>query len=226
MQSQGRCILQGGREVTVPRPIHYHNLIWITYVHLVTCTVDPYVHPDAGHTNIRLSLTHTVCPCAVSYARMATWIGAMNHAVLCWTHSQMPYPAQRFFLVTNVPSIEVRVTEMSCSGQRRILISRGSWNIIHFPGRWIGRGSPTSPSPLPWPPRSPELTTPDNSLWGIIKARVAVRRYNNNENLCRAVEDAFRTITPKMLRRMSQRTWRCIRLCVQHQGARTDSLDM
>ena len=49
-----------------------------------------------------------------------------------------------------------------------------------FPGRWIGRGSPTSPGPLPWPPRSPDLTTPDNSLWGIIKGRVAVRRYNNN----------------------------------------------
>lgn len=96
----------------------------------------------------------------------------------------------------------------------------------HFPGRWIGRGSPTSPAPLPWPPRSPDLTTPDNSLWGIIKGRVAARRYNNNEDLRRAVEDAFRTITPKMLRRMSQRTWRRIRLCVQHQGAHTDSLDM
>jgi len=39
---------------------------------------------------------------------MATRIGAMNHAVLCWTHSQLPYPAQRFFSVTNVPSIAVR----------------------------------------------------------------------------------------------------------------------
>ena len=35
----------------------------------------------------------------------------------------------------------------------------------HFPGRWIGRGSPTSPAPLSWPPHSPDLTTPDNSLW-------------------------------------------------------------
>jgi hypothetical protein len=91
----------------------------------------------------------------------------------------------------------------------------------HFPGRWIDRGSPTSPAPMPWPPRSPDLTTPDNSLWGIIKGRVAARRYNNNNNnnedLRRAMEDAFRTITPKMIRRMSQRTWRPIRLCVQHQ---------
>jgi hypothetical protein len=41
----------GGQEVTVPRPIRYYNLIWITYTHLVTCQVDPYVHLDAGHTN-------------------------------------------------------------------------------------------------------------------------------------------------------------------------------
>jgi len=33
-----------------------------------------------------------------------------------------------------------------------------------FPGCSIGRGSPTSLAPLPWPPRSPDLTTPDNSL--------------------------------------------------------------
>jgi hypothetical protein len=95
----------------------------------------------------------------------------------------------------------------------------------HFPGRLYGRLSPTSPSQLPWPPRNTDITTPDNSLWGIIKARVAARRYNN-EDLRRSVEDAFRTITPKMLRRMSQRTRRRIRLCVQHQGAQTDTLDM
>jgi len=95
-----------------------------------------------------------------------------------------------------------------------------------FPGRLIGRGSTTSPAPLTWPTSSPDLTTPDNSLLGIIKGRVAARRYNNNEDLHRTVEDAFHTIIPKMLRRMSQRTWRRIRLCVQHQGAHTDSLDM
>ena len=70
----------------------------------------------------------------------------------------------------------------------------------HFPGRWIGRSSPTSPAPLSWPPHSPDLT-PDNSLWDIIKGRVVARRYNN-EYLRRAVEDAFCTITPEMLRRV------------------------
>ena len=101
----------------------------------------------------------------------------------------------------------------------------------NFPGRWIGLGSPTSPEPPPWSPRRPDLTIPENSLLGIIMRRVAARRYNNNNNnsnnnedLRRAVEDAFRTITPKMLQRMSQRTWSSIRLCVQHQSAHTDSL--
>jgi len=69
----------------------------------------------------------------------------------------------------------------------------------HFPGRCIGRGSSTSPAPLPWPPRSPDLTTPGNSLWGIIKGRVATHHYNNKQDLRRAVEDAFRTVIPKML---------------------------
>jgi hypothetical protein len=59
----------------------------------------------------------------------------------------------------------------------------------------------------------------------IIKGRVAARRYNN-EDFRRAVEDALRRITPKMLRRMSHRSWRLIRLCVLHQDAHTDSLDM
>ena len=83
----------------------------------------------------------------------------------------------------------------------------------HFPGHWIGRGSPTSPAPLTWPPYSRDLTTPDSSFWSIIKGRIDAHHYNNNEDFPRAVEDAFHTVTPKMLRRMSQRTWRRI-LCV------------
>jgi hypothetical protein len=38
-----------------------------------------------------------------------------------------------------------------------------------FPGRWIGRGSEVSPVSFAWPPRSPDLTTPDDALWGFIK---------------------------------------------------------
>ena len=43
-------------------------------------------------------------------------------------------------------------------------------NILnkHFPGHWIDRSS-ASPTPLAWRPRSPDLTTLNNALWGINK---------------------------------------------------------
>ena len=72
-----------------------------------------------------------------------------------------------------------------------------------FPGRWIGRGSPVLPAPLAWPPRSPDLTTYDNSLWGFKKGIVSQRRYNTTDELKDAVRQAFRQVTPAMLRKMS-----------------------
>ena len=33
----------------------------------------------------------------------------------------------------------------------------------HFPNRWVGKFGRTH-----WPPRSPDLTSCDNALWGII----------------------------------------------------------
>ncbi|KAJ4439069.1 hypothetical protein ANN_15025 [Periplaneta americana] len=37
-----------------------------------------------------------------------------------------------------------------------------------FPNRWIGRGSADDQAPFAWPPRSPDFTTPDKALWGLI----------------------------------------------------------
>jgi len=36
-----------------------------------------------------------------------------------------------------------------------------------FPKRWIGRGNTIN-----WPPRSPDLTPLDFSLWGLMKSEV------------------------------------------------------
>ncbi|KAJ4446538.1 hypothetical protein ANN_13234 [Periplaneta americana] len=47
---------------------------------------------------------------------------------------------------------------------------------VKFPG-WIDRGTQTLPSPLSWLPQSPDLTTPDNSLWGFSKEKVAANRF-------------------------------------------------
>jgi len=42
---------------------------------------------------------------------------------------------------------------------------------VNLPGRWIGRDSHND-SLLPWPSRSPDLTSCDFFLWGSIKDRV------------------------------------------------------
>ena len=56
-----------------------------------------------------------------------------------------------------------------------------------FGNRWISRGSDNHPAPLPWPPRSPDLTTPDNALWGYIKEKVQRQRYVTTDDLQNAV---------------------------------------
>jgi hypothetical protein len=101
-------------------------------------------------------------------------------------------------------------------------------NILneHYLGCWIGCGSPASPVPLSWPPYSPDLTTLNNSLWGIIKGQVAAHLYHNNNEVCIAVEQVFTTIMPRMLWYISHRTWQCIRICFEHNAAHTDPLDV
>ncbi|PSN42777.1 hypothetical protein C0J52_18130 [Blattella germanica] len=83
-----------------------------------------------------------------------------------------------------------------------------------FPNRWIGRGSRDLPAPLPWPPRSPDLTTPDNTLWGVIKEEVRKQQYVNDDQLKNGVRIAFHKITPVMLQKMNTRMWRRINLCM------------
>jgi hypothetical protein len=68
-----------------------------------------------------------------------------------------------------------------------------------FPGRWIGRGSEASPTPFAWPPRSPDLATPDIALWGFIKERVNKMPYGTTEVLQAAVEEAFTHVSPDYL---------------------------
>jgi len=40
-----------------------------------------------------------------------------------------------------------------------------------FPDAWIGRGGP-----IPWPPRNPDLSSLDFSLWGTLRTLCMLRR--------------------------------------------------
>lgn len=63
----------------------------------------------------------------------------------------------------------------------------------NFLGHWTGSGLQAYPTPLSWPPCSPDLTKLDNSFVVHYHRQVAAQCYDNNE-LHRAVEQAFTTI--------------------------------
>jgi len=67
-----------------------------------------------------------------------------------------------------------------------------------FPDAWIGRGGP-----IPWPPRSPDLSPLDFFLWGYIKSIVYAEKIRNIQHLQDRITSAFETLT----RGMIQKTW-------------------
>jgi len=93
----------------------------------------------------------------------------------------------------------------------------------HFPNRWIGKFGP-----VPWPPRSPDLTTPDNALWGILKKKIINIQPVTRENLVQVTEDLLNKIDDDkdLLQRMSDRTWRRIQIAVDVSGEQVDHHDI
>ncbi|GBM70919.1 hypothetical protein AVEN_263592-1 [Araneus ventricosus] len=69
----------------------------------------------------------------------------------------------------------------------------------NFPDRWCGRGEP-----IPWPPRSPDITPLDFFLWGFVKNIVYKTPVPSLDELKRRIVTAIQNVTPKML----ENTWR------------------
>ena len=67
-----------------------------------------------------------------------------------------------------------------------------------FPDPWIGRGGP-----IPWPPRSPDLSPLDFFLLGYIKIIVYAEKIRNIQDLQDRITSAIETVTREMI----QKTW-------------------
>ena len=67
-----------------------------------------------------------------------------------------------------------------------------------FPNRWIGRDGP-----IPWSPRSPNITFLDFFLWGYLKDIVYKTKVWDIDDLKQRIPNAMTTIDKAML----QRTW-------------------
>lgn len=93
------------------------------------------------------------------------------------------------------------------------------WLNENYPERWIGRGGP-----VPWPPRSPDLTMLDFFLWGHIKNIVYRTAPDTVEELRQRIIEAAATVTPEMLDNVHRSTGRRINRCVAVNGRNFEHL--
>jgi hypothetical protein len=99
--------------------------------------------------------------------------------------------------------------------------SRNVQGILNrmYPNRWIGRGGPRH-----WPARSPDLNPLDFFLWGYVKNVVYNRPIHNEEDLRNRLQEAFRTITPEMVRASKLNLLRRAQLCLEMNGGHFEHL--
>lgn len=85
---------------------------------------------------------------------------------------------------------------------------------------WIGRNGP-----IPWPPRSPDLTPMDFFLWGCMKEEVYSATINTCEQLIDRIFIAARKIQEKMNNiNLVEETGRRIMYCIQENGGHIEQL--
>lgn len=87
--------------------------------------------------------------------------------------------------------------------------------------RWIGRGGP-----VPWPPRSPDLTPLDFFLWGEVKRRVYVEEAQSVEDLRCKIIQAFHDIRNQTdtLNLLKNSLEKRVRLCIERNGLHFEQL--
>lgn len=87
--------------------------------------------------------------------------------------------------------------------------------------RWIGRGGP-----VPWPPRSPDLTPCDFFLWGEIKRRVYVEEAQSRDELRAKIISAFDEVKSDrlVLMRLKTNVLKRARLCLERNGRHFEQL--
>lgn len=82
-----------------------------------------------------------------------------------------------------------------------------------FTDRWIGRNGP-----VPWPPRSPDLTSPDFYLWGYIKNVVYEYAPTTREDMMERIRVACRNVPRAVLLNTVRNFEERLALCIQVNG--------
>lgn len=93
------------------------------------------------------------------------------------------------------------------------------WLDGHFPNRWIGRGGP-----IQWPPRSPDLTPLDFSIWGILKNNVYKTTIESKDHLKERIAQEVNSITPIQLLNMLDNLKKRVHICIAQNGGHFENL--
>lgn len=82
-----------------------------------------------------------------------------------------------------------------------------------YQDRWIGRGGP-----VPWPPRSPDLTSPDFFLWGYVKEKVYKEVPTTADDMRLRIRHAFAGINAGVLLQVHRSFTERVRKCIEVEG--------
>lgn len=99
------------------------------------------------------------------------------------------------------------------------IVTRRYLNDV-FPDRWVGKFGP-----IAWPPRSPDLTSCDNALWGLLKPQIISQKCQTINHLKDVITTAFQRIDHGTLQKIHKRTFRRFQLCIDHNGQQVDPFD-
>jgi len=93
--------------------------------------------------------------------------------------------------------------------------ARLSMDVVHrmFPGKVI-----SCFGDIPWPPRSPDLTTCDFFLWGYLKSHVYTHKPRTLSDLKEAIREDVTTIDREMLECVYADFQRRLENCIQESG--------
>jgi hypothetical protein len=88
-----------------------------------------------------------------------------------------------------------------------------SWLNDKFDDRWIGRGGP-----IPWAPRSPDLTPLDFFLWGHIKTNIYKTRIKDLDDLKTRITQEIQLIEKKTLHNVFLEIGKRLNFCISLEG--------
>lgn len=117
----------------------------------------------------------------------------------------------------NIPWADVYFQQDGAPAHSSRLVTR-YLNIV-FPGRWIGRFGP-----MPWPPRSPDLTPLDFFLWGFLKDKVFRTRPDNLQDMENRILENSQIPDREMFARVRQSFEKRLLMCLHENGKQFEHL--